>query len=410
MGVLLAFSFVFLFSFAFSLAESAPLSVVTGATVGISRALGYVLWQQVFSLQPHKPMAIEVVLGSSLAGGAFFFVTWFPPAGVCVLSLVLAIINCTGLFALFSLIPDVPRTTSAVQPATGAIATCVRGNWVPVLVMSLLGFLWGVFAILATQYNPGGFLSSLYAIGRLAAALLIFIYLARVSFKIDLNVLFKLLVPLCITTVLLYPLLGEETSTCIATVYYAVFGIASIAMIIACAAMSHTFKLHPSTVYCLFFGFIYLSSKIGLFLGRIFTETASTMDDLTFELSIALASVYLFAMLSFFLQKRHAARNEESTKSSPPSEKPTAAQVKPVFATLSSDPFDGFGLTPREQQIASLLVRGRDVAYICDELMLSKNTVRSHIKSVYQKTGVHSKQELINLSERRASDPASKSS
>lgn len=258
MGVLLAFSFVFLFSFAFSLAESAPLSVVTGATVGISRALGYVLWQQVFSLQPHKPMAIEVVLGSSLAGGAFFFVTWFPPAGVCVLSLVLAIINCTGLFALFSLIPDVPRTTSAVQPATGAIATCVRGNWAPVLVMSLLGFLWGVFAILATQYNPGGFLSSLYAIGRLAAALLIFIYLARVSFKIDLNVLFKLLVPLCITTVLLYPLLGEETSTCIATVYYAVFGIASIAMIIACAAMSHTFKLHPSTVYCLFF-WVYLS-------------------------------------------------------------------------------------------------------------------------------------------------------
>ncbi len=47
--------------------------------------------------------------------------------------------------------------------------------------------------------------------------------------------------------------------------------------------------------------------------------------------------------------------------------------------------------------MALLLARGRSAAYIGDELGISANTVRGHVKSVYAKLGVHSKQELIDL-------------
>lgn len=55
------------------------------------------------------------------------------------------------------------------------------------------------------------------------------------------------------------------------------------------------------------------------------------------------------------------------------------------------------GLTPREEQIFALLAQGRSQTYIRDTLFLSKNTVGTHVRHVYAKLGIHSKQELIDL-------------
>ncbi|MEG1826206.1 MAG: LuxR C-terminal-related transcriptional regulator [Gordonibacter sp.] len=56
-----------------------------------------------------------------------------------------------------------------------------------------------------------------------------------------------------------------------------------------------------------------------------------------------------------------------------------------------------FGLTQRETEVALLLAEGRSSTYIAGELYLSDNTVRSYVKNIYQKLGVHSKQDLIDF-------------
>jgi len=56
-------------------------------------------------------------------------------------------------------------------------------------------------------------------------------------------------------------------------------------------------------------------------------------------------------------------------------------------------------LTGRETEILGYLARGRSQPYIRDELVLSKNTVASHVKHIYAKLGVHSKQEVLDLFE-----------
>lgn len=56
-----------------------------------------------------------------------------------------------------------------------------------------------------------------------------------------------------------------------------------------------------------------------------------------------------------------------------------------------------FGLTEREERILELVGEGRSASYISDALGISFNTVRTHIRHVYEKMGVHSKQELIDL-------------
>lgn len=58
-----------------------------------------------------------------------------------------------------------------------------------------------------------------------------------------------------------------------------------------------------------------------------------------------------------------------------------------------------YDLSRREAEILEYLAKGRSQPYIREELMLSKNTVATHVKHIYQKLNVHSKQELIDLVE-----------
>ena len=54
-------------------------------------------------------------------------------------------------------------------------------------------------------------------------------------------------------------------------------------------------------------------------------------------------------------------------------------------------------LSARETEVLGYLARGRSQPYIRDALVLSKNTVASHVKHIYQKLNVHSRQELLDL-------------
>ncbi|MDR2381228.1 MAG: LuxR C-terminal-related transcriptional regulator [Bifidobacteriaceae bacterium] len=56
-----------------------------------------------------------------------------------------------------------------------------------------------------------------------------------------------------------------------------------------------------------------------------------------------------------------------------------------------------YELTPRETEVFDLLARGRSVPYVRDALVISKDTAATHTKHIYQKLGVHSRQELIDL-------------
>lgn len=54
------------------------------------------------------------------------------------------------------------------------------------------------------------------------------------------------------------------------------------------------------------------------------------------------------------------------------------------------------GLAERESEILAFLARGRNGRYLMDHYVVSRNTVKSHIKHIYAKLGVHSQQELID--------------
>ena len=58
-----------------------------------------------------------------------------------------------------------------------------------------------------------------------------------------------------------------------------------------------------------------------------------------------------------------------------------------------------YGLTEREAEVVALFVQGRSMGYIAEKVCVSENTIKTHVRHVYPKCGIHNKQELIDLVE-----------
>ena len=75
----------------------------------------------------------------------------------------------------------------------------------------------------------------------------------------------------------------------------------------------------------------------------------------------------------------------------------TQRQNDKLFSEIAGE----FGLSEREREIVTLLSEGYSRSYIKDALCVSEETVKAHVAHIYQKIGIHRKDDLLDLVEMR---------
>jgi len=152
------------------------------------------------------------------------------------------------------------------------------------------------------------------------------------------------------------------------------------------------------------FGWALFAGSFGTLMGTSFGYALNTLggiDPTHVDLAIAVVVLLFFAYNVIVLR---AFSFEATVQGVEPIREVQAAPVEPG---VEVDPIGrqcarvsaAFGLTEREADVMALLAHSRNVPFITDELVISRNTIKTHIKHIYQKLDVHSQQELIDMVE-----------
>jgi DNA-binding CsgD family transcriptional regulator len=101
----------------------------------------------------------------------------------------------------------------------------------------------------------------------------------------------------------------------------------------------------------------------------------------------------LLALAAFARSRRPGAGQE-------PADGPSGGQVAIVLERAGTPQstalrLEAYGVTAREREVATLIAQGRSNPEIAEALVLSPYTVQDHIKNLFEKTGVSSRQELV---------------
>jgi DNA-binding CsgD family transcriptional regulator len=132
-----------------------------------------------------------------------------------------------------------------------------------------------------------------------------------------------------------------------------------------------------------------LGVLLGGLIGKAITITSGQSHNPTL---LALSVVCVTLVLLPPLHKRLTALLENHVYLTVVAEMPALEQTRMIREFNIAEK-----LTEREGEIAALLIEGKTYRMIADELHVSENTVKTHVKNIYSKAEVQNRTELMNL-------------
>ncbi len=167
---------------------------------------------------------------------------------------------------------------------------------------------------------------------------------------------------------------------------FILYGIVGILSLAAIAAIAHAAEFSVGFITSLSYGLFVGISLLGLACVNLIPWIANNTMTV-----LVVVSVLYFAYLAVSpnLIAWLSVEGKDATENLPAPEKSLAERSDEVAGSYS--------LSPRETEILRYLGRGHTSRFIADTLLISDNTARTHIKNIYRKLGVTSREGLYQL-------------
>ncbi len=395
--------------------------------IGLGSAGFFMLWQRLFASMSSDRGNHLLILGT-LYASIFFFALYIIPQAITVYLIPLAITPIVALIiALESrkinvnqpMFDDIPSANSKTYKEV--LIKTVR----PALCVASLALCAGlVRAIIVANPSLGIHLNTLSMAASLLAASTLLILWQFKSIRFNVVSMFRFIFPIVITCMTLLPFLNHPYDEHLAAILYATYNITIILLMMQSAQLSRDYGINPVFIYGFFGGIVYAFHDLGFIGGT--TACSIQFPGMSHYAVATICTVYLLGFMYFYSQggfrnayKRNSvpdielvslcpiiktkasitskpeSKNKHTTKQDCAPDQGIQDRISKQMVTLKAH----YRLTAREAEIMELMVRGRTVYRIAEELVISENTVRMHSKNIYSKLNVHKKQEMIDLVE-----------
>lgn len=387
---------------------------VPWAAGGVLAGAGFALVAPLYGALPAGREAGEATsLPGALGvlGGAFFVAValnglfLLVPDVACAALFVLEVVLAAGcplvVAALCGQAPagaGEPAPLGATEPFSRRVAHLARETWKPVvgavICAFIFGFTWDT-ETLGVQLNALPSLVTEKLVGCcLAGAFLLLLGRYRGPRNVQ-AMLFNTVLPVMVVTFILRPyFLGSTLGSGVLMV----FGVAretGFALFMAAAVLALTRAARACNVsggfaMAAFAGSCALAALLGMYWLHALGAVANYVGAILFT-AYLIVTVVLSASAG---QQAAETRPAPSVPASPDEER---ALLDRVIETRCARLAQEYGLSPREGDILLHLGRGHSYAYIANALTVSENTVRTHVRNLYRKMGVTSREELLAI-------------
>ena len=346
-------------------------------------------------------MAIVLALGSALSVPLAWLVSL---GGYAVTAVVDAVFTLAVLGFIFWQARGEFRTFACAEPAVDAALTAPRS------VLPLSHDLFVYTFLFCTAYGfglryehaDGGLLLN----GVLAAVFLgivAHVLMRRLSFRVDVlfNVAFILVMVGFLLVLVDEPFLVWHASVAL-TASSEVFSLLMCLALAAVAARSKAGAL--STVawgYAVYYAGIEAGAQLGIFATGLGTEGHFLAKCLVAAMFAVICVYTLYSIRDFGFDKTIEGVQETAVIPADLGQMDDSALAGAGYDAgierRCRELAASYGLTEREDEVFALLARGKNATRVSEELAITKNTLKYHVRHIYEKCGIHSQQELIDL-------------
>ena len=380
------------------LGRTACLAVAASAmAAGIGMGLVMPFYFEAFARYSSRRIAIAFGI-MSLGGMAANMLLGFAPDAVS-LAAYAVLLGASALCLGFAYRAEADGSERRDPPshARGALS---KHDFLNVFLVSgvctfALSIVYGILDTAATGTSASPAASILISqFGGIAAAAVFLAYFGTRS-KPNPSMLFNVVFGILATGILFLPFLSNDYAVSLNILAAAGWKLVMLALFYLVV----TTYAHCRTKLLVGISLAYALPRFGLFVGQNVAQLLGVGSTADFVRTTAVAFFLLYLILMvIWMVNSHERKRAESQARAADELLGRFAQEQESVRKLRCDALaDDHGLTNREKDILYLLAQGRDLAFICETLFLSKNTVKSYQKTIYAKLDVHSKQEIIDL-------------
>lgn len=394
--------------------------VIAGIVSGIASAYLDVRWSQAYGFVAPETSGRAITLSIGLGIAGYFVLSalgLLVSPFACVAAIACLPFACVAALRIVVRHQETQDDRQLVPPTHNA-RQIIAVIWRPVAGSLIFFFIFGCSAGIVSERTDFNVTQGLSLACELLAVLLFFACLCRQP-RPSMTRIYGAALVLIAAGFMVLPLvmrgqgaMGAAAASLLVNVGVLLFDVLLLCMI---AYAAYDFRTSGAVINGLVRGATMGASAVGHIAGSALADSlwSGAVDIAAFVLAI---TYLLIVSASFFLglRRREAAASAPTNEpvAPPPTAcaAPTSQEQAEQLESLLDQRIDAVGaarnLSHRETEVLGLLARGRSLPYIAETLVLSENTVRSHARRIYNKLGVHSKQELLDLVQNSADNQA----
>ena len=337
-----------------------------------------------------------------------WMLSWLPPLGLAIGSVVCAAAGCLPLFLPANVSEEPEQPTMQIDgmqvrdEAAGSEKNAL-GDFLPILWAPYLGMLVCVYISCATEFATVDFTLHSEFIGAITASIV-----AIIACLVVRNTPLTMAVEFIVTPVLIglavvfgsfqpgdLPFFIGAALVFAPLMFMTLYALSLLESVIAAGDFSMPFVIGAT------FAATSLASLLGAATNAFLPTSVFTPYTWVIAcayFAIALVHIGLVAWRSITRAKAGKLAEEDAESGDQAGKSPQhATDLELEWQARVDKLADEHGLTARERELLDYMSRGYGSVYISKVLFISDNTARTHIRNIYRKLGVHSREELIAL-------------